>query len=457
MKPRLVLAFVSVVSPFAQAQGSGVLLGMRIEKVARAEAGIAVVTTGAEFLLGDDGVIRCTQRLPARREVARIKLPSGALPLTLGEQDDFACAVSGQRITLTVQGDSLIIFRADAAIHVSFRGLFRPAYHASKEGKWLFIDPKGGFGIYPVRKRETKPPVLNESIWGVDYEMKKGDEIWFSVFPPRPYNWPRAFEPIAHEGAPKQPYPSTKLIRSAARFCKVLVVHSYIWPGGDRPPWLIPTFVPSDRRQFDRMRDDVHRSGMKLLVYFSPFYYKSLRHVPGDDFLAEMRRALNDYKVDGFYFDGISMDFRQSYRIIRQARQLLGGDRLLYVHCSSDPLGSTRIYCPFIDTYADFILRGEAGRGGLKLDDFLRWILSGHNISNAVGYWCYYGSTGKKGYVKDDPTAEHIAAALRNEVRIPRTEIGFEVIWEPGSGHLDFFDREYYRRLARRQHKARAR
>jgi hypothetical protein len=140
--------------------------------------------------------------------------------------------------------------------------------------------------------------------------------------------------------------------------------------------------------------------------------------------------------------------------IIRLARQILGPDRILYVHCSSDPLGSTTVYCPFIDAYADFLLRGEAGRGDLSRDDFVRWVLSGYNISNAVGYWCYYGSTGKAGYVADDPTHEDIEVALKYEVRIPRTEVGFEVIWKEDSGHLDQFDKVYFGRLdqLRRQH-----
>ena len=128
---------------------------------------------------------------------------------------------------------------------------------------------------------------------------------------------------------------------------------------------------------------------MKLVVYFSPYYYKQVQRIAGDDFVAEMKRAIQEYRVDGLYFDGISMDFRQSYRIIREARRLLGDKGVLYVHCSIDPLG-IEIYCPFIDTYADYILRGESGRGQQRRNSY-RWTVSGYNISNTVGYWCYYG------------------------------------------------------------------
>ena len=105
--------------------------------------------------------------------------------------------------------------------------------------------------------------------------MQKGEELWFSVFPPRPYNWARAYDDLmAHEGN-EEPYsyPSASLIRSTARFCKVMVVHSWFWPGGDRAPWRIPRFVPKDMEKFNQMRDEIHRNGMKLVPYFSPYYY----------------------------------------------------------------------------------------------------------------------------------------------------------------------------------------
>ncbi len=311
----------------------------------------------------------------------------------------------------------------------------------------MFIDEEGGFGIYPVEKKETNPPVFAENPWRIEYKMTAGEEIWVSVFPPRPYNWKRAYEDrAAHEGNEKPYcYPSNKLIQSTARFCKVMIVHSWFWPGGDRAPWKIPRFVPDNMAEFTRLRDEIHRNGMKMIPYTSPYYYS------GNDFLGEIARVLEEYKVDGLYFDGVSMDFRTSYQIVRKARQLLGDDRLLFRHCTTDPLRSPLIYCPFIDTYCDYIYRGESGRANLELDDFLRWTVSGYNISNAVGYWVYTGSTGKSGYVRQAPTRKHIDAALRHEVRIPRTEIGYEenLAWEPGDGHLEFFDKYYFRELDR--------
>ena len=152
----------------------------------------------------------------------------------------------------------------------------------------------------------------------------------------------------------------------------------------------------------------------------------------------------------------ISTDFRKSYAVIRRAREILGDNRILYVHCSVDPLKDGRIYCPFIDTYADYIIRGEAGVYGLKLDDFLRWTISGYNISNVVGYWCYYGSNRQQGYDSSTPksytyfdtlpTAEHIDAALRNKAFIWRQ--GQEWSQPKLKDDLAAFDKDYYGKIA---------
>jgi hypothetical protein len=438
------IVLLSICSGWAHAeQGDDAMMGMQIESVAREDQSTTIVTTGAKFIITPSGEMQCWQRIPAERKVLEVKLPKAVGPLQVEKKSDFVCIVRSDSISLRVQGDSVVVFNFDKDTPASFHGLFKPAYHTVKEGRWLLIDPTGGFGVYPVAAHATNKPDFAGESWQIDYDFKAKEEAWLSVFPPRPYRWQRSFESIAHEGTIKEPYPGDALIQSVGRTCKMFFVHSYFWPGGDREPWAISTFVPSDMKEFRRMQDSVHKNGMKLIVYFSPYYYKKVGNVAGDDFVAEMKRALQDYKVDGLYFDGISMDFRQSYRIIREARRLLGDEGRLFVHCSSDPLG-VGIYCPFIDTYADYILRGENGRGQLTRDDFLRWTVSGYNISNAVGYWCYYGSTGKPGYVDVVPPSEDIDASLANEVRLWREE----TIWtQSKGGDVSAFDKEYYGKL----------
>ncbi|MBM3887841.1 MAG: hypothetical protein FJ388_01810, partial [Verrucomicrobia bacterium] len=191
---------------------SGVFMGMKIETIARSGDEARVVTTGAEFVLEKTGRIRCVQRIPDRREVAQIEL-SLETPAKLERQNDFACGFSAGDVSLTFQGDSLAIIRAEKDVKLGVKGLFKPAYQVETQGKWLFIDGKGGFGIYPTSNKKTASPDVNQSAWEVAYALAKGEEIWVSVFPPRPYNWKRAYEDLmAHEGnEPPFAYPSTAL------------------------------------------------------------------------------------------------------------------------------------------------------------------------------------------------------------------------------------------------------
>ena len=49
---------------------------------------------------------------------------------------------------------------------------------------------------------------------------------------------------------------------------------------------------------------------------------------------------------------------------------------------------SRSVYCPFIDTYADYILRGEHP-ADFEDDAYLRYVLAGYNTSNAIGMVCH--------------------------------------------------------------------
>lgn len=101
------------------------------------------------------------------------------------------------------------------------------------------------------------------------------------------------------------------------------------------------------------------------------------------------------------------------------------------------------MYPPFAFAYSDFCLRGESGRGEGDLDTFLRYTVSGHQISNSAGMWCYYGSMGEPGYHLIVPAAEHVEAALRNNARIWRQSW----TWSKYPDELARFDTQYYAAL----------
>lgn len=450
-------------------------LGMRIELVTQQGAVTAITTTGAKFQIDRQGTIRCWQRIPREREVLNVDFRKPLGRTRIESNDGFSCTISCAVGELTFHGDSLVILKPNGNSKVVFKGLFAPAYHFEKQGRWISMDEEGGFGIYPVAEISAVVPERFAPPWEIAYDFRSGDEAWLSVFPPRPFNWQRAHQAIEHDSMTEEDntahvegagaYPSNAQIQNAARHCKVLALHASIWQDapeelkaqrtpivhtqkylGHPQPWLSAKHIPLNMNEFVRTRDEAHRDGMKVVVYLSPYYSAA------PDIFAEMQRVVDEYKLDGLYFDGISMDFRKSYAVIRRAREILGDDRILYVHCSSDPLRDGRIYCPFIDTYADYILRGEAGVWGQKLDEFLRWTISSYNIGNSVGYWCYYGSNKQQGYgggtpksgtyIDLVPSPENVDAAVRNKV----------FIWRQGQSwsqsqpreRLAAFDDDYY-------------
>ena len=430
-----------------------VLMGMGIESVRVQEGRFEIVTPGTHVTLGADGVLSVRQRIGAERELLSCRLPGHLAPWRLSLWTPFRCVLTGNGLDITVQGDSVLIFSLRKHLRLTFEGYFHPKYSQEVGGNRLLLDELGGCGFFGIPRRPTE---LDEGRpWRLMCHLARWDELWVSVCPPRPRDEERYFQSISHEGSSEEPYPSDDVILSAAQHCQIFTVHegwaadAPEWaedpPGASYShpkPWETDHPVPADPEEFARVRDRVHGLGMKFVVYLSPYYSNA------PDIFAEMERVLEEYEVDGLYFDGWCghrEDFRPGYHLMRRARAILG-DRILYLHSSTEPFGTCRVYLPFVYAYADFVLSGEAGRSGLGLEEFLRYTVSQYQISNSVGMWCHYGSwSDEPGYHQIVPKTEHIEMALRNNVRLWRQTQA----WSRFPEELARFDREYYGRLAR--------
>jgi len=399
------------------------IFGMKIEDVISEPGLITVIATGSEFRVREDGVMECWQRIPVKRKVAEVKFGKAAWPFTILEKDEFNKILSGNGLEMEFSGDSLVVSRFKSDARMEFEGSFSPEYKTEKDGRQIFADSEGGFGVYPSEAKKNETLEARFLPWKLGFDFKAGEEVWLSVFPPRPYDKQTAGEFLAHTGTVEEPYSPEPLIKDAAKYAKVFTSHSFFWPGGDKEPWLIPSFVPSDMDEFSRVRDQVQENGMKYVVYASPYYSTA------PDFFGEIKKLVGDYRVDGVYFDGISFDFRKSYGIIREARKIIGDDKILYLHASTDPFNSVALSAPFINTYADYILRGESGRpANLSLADFLRWNVSDYNMGNSVGYWLHYGSADpdQKDYAFNLPDQNDIDTALANHTYFPWSDTMYQ-------------------------------
>ncbi|MCK4417378.1 MAG: hypothetical protein KAV99_04355 [Candidatus Latescibacteria bacterium] len=434
-----------------------VLMGMGIESVRIQEGNFEILTPGACVTLQSDGTLNIRQRIGTERELLSCRLPAHLTPWRLARWTPFRCVLEGNGLNLTIQGDSVLIFEPHQHLRLAFKGYFKSHYAQEVRGNRLLLDPLGGCGFFGIPPRVTEVENLDQDSWELTAHLARFDELWVSVCPPRPLDQGKFYQSIAHEGGGRDegPYPSNESIRGAAKHCQIFTVHSG-WTT-DAPEWaenppgshythpmpdLTDRSVPADPVEFARVRDEARRLGMKFIPYLSPYFSNS------PDIFAEMERVLKEYEVDGLYFDGWCGhrdDFRPGYHLMRRARAILG-DRILYLHSSSEPFGNGLVTLPFVFAYADYVLSGESSRFGLELDEFLRYAVSGYQISNTAGVWCHYGSwSDEPGYHFDVPSTEHIEMALRNHVQLWRQA----QIWSKSPEELARFDREYYGGLAK--------
>lgn len=437
------------------------LMGMGIQEAWAEDGTLGVRTPGVEVTLGRDGLLVAHQRIGARRKLLSLNLHAHLAPWRIAEKTPFRCVLQGNGLQITVQGDSVLIFAAQQNLKLRFEGYFQPEYNHQVRGNRLLLDNTGGCGFFGIPVRETV--LTAESVpFALQCHLARWDELWVCVCPPRAEDPGRGYQSIWHDimydmvadKDLRERYPTSASIRESAKHCQVLALHEEIWkdapewvddpPGGgyEHPkPWETDRHEPYDPQELARTQDEAHEAGMKVVPYCSPLYCNA------PDIHAEMERVLEEYRMDGLYFDGWAGyrdDFRPAYAMIRRAREILG-EQIMYLHSSSEPFESVTVYPPFVFSYADFCLRGEANRGGLDLEPFLRYAVSGHQISNTVGVWCHYGSMGEEGYHFVVPSTEDVRAALSNHVRIWRQSR----MWAGFPEELARFDREYDGGLAR--------
>jgi hypothetical protein len=381
---------------------------MKVKSVEESENRIVIETTGAKYIIDrseGNGCIDCWQMINKERLVARLCFDFSFMKLSVEYKDCQKCILhvipgnSEGAVKFQFNRDSMIDIYSLIGFGMTVMSSFLPQYHSEKDGCNLFIDDIGGFGLYPYKnmiRYESENTYTNE--WNISYNLSSYGRFFVSVFPPRGYDYERSFDDrIYHRGGAD--HPTDEELENASRYTSVLLLHhDTIWQGKlTRKGIGIETlddfyadasycsyrYTPINEGKLLHTVKKAHSLNMKVLPYMSPYYSMA----SGNDFLSEMERILDDYDMDGIYFDGVSMDIAQTYETIKNTRKILG-NRRFYIHCSIDPI-STKVYCPFIDTYADYILRAESISG--YSDAYLRYVISGFNISNTIGLTCYSG------------------------------------------------------------------
>lgn len=374
---------------------------------------VRIVTTGAEMTVNlAKGEILLAQRIGTQRPLARLRLGQALVGVTVthGGPGFARVAFSQPALTIRVNGDSLLMLHAHEALNVAVDRLILPAWHASFRSNHLIADELGAFGLYPSQ------PALND---GFDpyattvatYPLPANEVLWVGVCPPKTYDWERSLqERVVWHWTRGDAYPSDEALTAWSKRGNVVLLQSEVKLWKDWNLDFIPREGPAE---FARVRDTVHRLGMRFIVYTSPYYFLKgtaleprafnsfegfTNWPPGTGsgenmglFLAAIRRVMAEHQPDGLYFDGqYTSNPAALYALAREARAVVGEKGILEWH-STSALGSAGCYLPQADAYVDIILRGE-GRGTRYADfDYLRFFVSGYNINNCIGVLCNNG------------------------------------------------------------------
>jgi hypothetical protein len=368
------------------------VLDMKVEGASTKQGSVTVQTTGAEFVFDESaGRIECSQKIPLKRKVAVVS-GLNLKHVQIDENSSLECrlSVEGHKTPIVVGLDSLLTIPIEMGATIAVTGTYAPAWPGIEKPHFLLPDEKGGVGIYLLGNAVCEVPENWKPGWCVRYKASQPSRVLVSVFPPKPFDWKQSCETMLHSFSSTHPYPSDQELEAWSKYGKVLTLHSWIWKGGKSRQYGIEQDGSWTNSEFDAKSDEellrvartCHRLSMKVIAYLSPYYQGGGRKP--EDFAKAVGQAVKKYELDGAYFDGVYNDIESAYEVTRQVRKVIGDKGILYIHSTQLPL--KEIYCPFLDCYANYILRGEHLR---MSKEYARWKVSCWNLSNSVGTFCY--------------------------------------------------------------------
>ncbi|MCD6360108.1 MAG: hypothetical protein J7M38_04525 [Armatimonadetes bacterium] len=420
--------------------GSAGSLDMRVATVRQLKImpPVTVVeTTGAVYRVGGDGAtITGSQRIGVEREAVTIHIAPPPGQLKVLRSDESVYVLGNEKLEIGVQCDSLIVLAPGVDATFTVTGSYGGAWTQNQQGCVQVIDDDGGVCVYPYivpgtgvgYEVEQEPGDLTRPGWKCSYELGAGTLLGVSIFLPRPYDWEKSFDwQLAHTSN----YPTDSALETWSRYVKLVTLHEGMWAGGS-PRTHVGPYEPLDADQFRRVIATCHRLGLKLIPYMSPYYFYDQSI---DAFLENLAERREKYGFDGIYYDGIYFkDWVKSYKIMRRTREMFP-DGPIYLHTSwGPPVGQHDIWCPFVDTYADIVLRGEGRQSDRPDDGYMRYVAAGYKLSNAIGLM--------KGHKWAIPYAEQLTIMLSYNGRArlgvyPGRDAKGDFVWPGQDGKLE--------------------
>lgn len=370
--------------------------GMAVEDATQDGQTFTVTTTGAQYLLdAAAGTMTCTQRIGAEREVVTADFGGPLGELRIAYQDPEVCVLQGEDLALGFQGDSLVTIATNRPLTATLTSAIGANWFRAQEPHLLAIDEQGGWCVTPWSRPKLESPGTTmippeqdtaQPGWSASWEVGARELFALAVFPGREFDWEASFEKrivcTTVTSDPRHQVPDEAL-REYARHGTVHMFFNGVYnhaPAGE------PYFAPYNLADPARLRAMIglgHELGVETILYRAPTTYESAGLSLGYLF-EDLNASRAYYGFDGWYFDGYLEDWMECYRMMRVVRDDVG-EGTIYVHCTlNPPLRRTELYCPFIDSYATFLLRAEAQFIDGPTDPYLRYVVNTQNISNSI-------------------------------------------------------------------------
>lgn len=370
---------------------------MSVETAEQTPNGARIVTTGAEYLFDfTNCTITCRQRICAQREVISVRCAQPFGQLKIVQKNADVCVLQGDGLAFGVQADSLITLATNRTLDLTITSHIAPKHMVTQGPHLLAVDDDGGFVIShdfnskyqtPGCELTNLPDETKLPNWNFRYRVGERERVGLAVFPPRPYDWKTSFEKRIVNVTGLL---SDDAIRFYRKYCTVLMLFdaNRLYDQCRTPKPGRGPYVFLDPAGMRRTVKTAHDLGMQVITYCNTTGELDLWY--GDDTdkaFDHVASVTREYNIDGWYFDGVFArdGWSRAYSWMRRMRDLVGPQGILYTHCTlNPPLTRDDFYLPFIDTYNDFLLRGEGQAIKGVNDPYMRYIINSHRISNAI-------------------------------------------------------------------------
>ncbi len=371
--------------------------GMAVEGAEADGQTFTVTTSGATYVLdAAAGTMSCRQRIGADREVVAADFGGPLGDLAIVHRDEEVCVLQGDDLAIGFQGDSLVTIATNRGLDVSLTSRIGAEWFRVQEPYLLAIDEQGGFCVTPYARPQlhtagttmSRPEQdTGEPGWTASWHVGEREMFALAVFPGREFDWEESFEKriVCTTVRPEPRYQlEADALREYAKHASVLMLFAGVYDHAPQRFEHAP-YNFTDPEKLQSTIDLAHELGMEVIVYRHPTSYDWV-NLSLDYFLEDLRVTRGRYGFDGWYFDGYPAwnSWLDGYRAMRIVRDRVG-DATIYVHCTlNPPARMTELYCPFIDSYATFLLRAEAQVIHGPADPYLRYVVNTQHISNTL-------------------------------------------------------------------------